>query len=122
MPSIDLNADLGENAPGSVVSDDAGLLELVSSANVSCGFHAGTTEGIAATLAEAVRRGVVIGAHPSYRDREHFGRLFLDVEPAVLQAEIEEQLGLLIDLASAVGGRVDYVKPHGALYHRIIPD
>ena len=122
MPSIDLNADLGENAPGSVISDDAGLLELVSSANVSGGFHAGTIEGIVETLAEAVRRGVVIGAHPSYRDREHFGRLPLDVEPAVLQAEVEEQIGLLVDLAGAAGGRVAYVKPHGALYNRIVHD
>lgn len=120
MTAIDLNADLGENAPDRIVSDDGAMLELVTSANVSCGFHAGTPEGIHDTLAAAVDRGVAIGAHPSYDDHEGFGRRTLEVTPAALQAQIEYQIGALMGLASAVGGRVGYVKPHGALYNDIV--
>lgn len=119
---IDLNSDLGENVPSRIVSDDRAMLEIVSSANVSCGFHAGDAAGIRATLAAAVQRGVVIGAHPGYRDYENFGRLEMDIDSATLQAEVEYQLGALMGLASAVGGRVRYVKPHGALYNTIARD
>ncbi len=119
---IDLNSDLGENVPSRVISDDAAMLEIVSSANVSCGFHAGSTTGIRETLATAVRHGVVIGAHPGYRDYENFGRTEMDVDSATLQADVEYQLGALMGLASAVGGRVQYVKPHGALYNAIAHD
>ncbi|GAT74421.1 LamB/YcsF family protein [Microbacterium sp. HM58-2] len=122
MAAIDLNSDLGENVPDRVVGDDVAMLEIVTSANVSCGFHAGSPEGIRETLAAAVARGVVIGAHPGYRDYENFGRVDVDVDPATLQAEVEYQLGALTGLASAVGGEVAYVKPHGALYNRIARD
>lgn len=122
MASIDLNSDLGENTAGSVVSDDAGMLEIVSSANVSCGVHAGSPEGIRETLSAAVANGVVIGAHPSYRDRENFGRTPMEPESAALQAELEQQLGSLADRTRAVGGSVAYVKPHGALYNTIARD
>lgn len=122
MPVIDLNSDLGENVPARIVSDDARMLEIVTSANVSCGFHAGSPEGIRDTLAAAVRGGVTIGAHPGYRDHENFGRMDLDVDSATLQADVEYQLGALMGLASAVGGRVSYVKPHGALYNAIARD
>ncbi|WP_194421355.1 LamB/YcsF family protein [Microbacterium abyssi] len=122
MPMIDLNSDLGENVPDRVVSDDAAMLEIVTSANVSCGFHAGSPEGIRATLAAAVRGGVVIGAHPGYRDYENFGRTKVDIDSATLQAHVEYQLGALIGLTSAVGGTVAYVKPHGALYNTIARD
>lgn len=122
MRTIDLNSDLGENTPDRIVGDDASMLEIVSSANVSCGFHAGSPEGIRETLAAAVRAGVVIGAHPGYRDYENFGRTPVDVDSATLQAQVEYQLGALIGLASAVGGSVAYVKPHGALYNTIARD
>ncbi len=122
MASIDLNSDLGENVPGRVVSDDAAMLEIVTSANVSCGFHAGSPEGIRETLAAAVAGGVVIGAHPGYRDYENFGRTAMDLDSATLQAHVEYQLGALIGLTAAVGGRVAYVKPHGALYNTIARD
>ncbi|MFJ4045681.1 LamB/YcsF family protein [Microbacterium sp. NPDC089987] len=122
MASIDLNSDLGENSAEHTVSDDAAMLEIVTSANVSCGFHAGSAEGIRDTLAAAVANGVVIGAHPSYRDRENFGRSPLEPDSRTLQAEVEYQLGALIALAGAVGGRVAYVKPHGALYNTIARD
>ncbi|WP_454131737.1 LamB/YcsF family protein [Microbacterium lacticum] len=122
MAVIDLNSDLGENVADRVVSDDAAMLEIVTSANVSCGFHAGSPEGIRETLAAAVRGGVVIGAHPGYRDYDNFGRTNVDIDSATLQAHVEYQLGALIALASAVGGRVAYVKPHGALYNTIARD
>ena len=122
MASIDLNSDLGENVPGRIVSDDAAMLEIVTSANVSCGFHAGSPEGIRETLAAAVAGGVVIGAHPGYRDYENFGRTAMDLDSDTLQAHVEYQLGALIGLTAAVGGRVAYVKPHGALYNTIARD
>lgn len=122
MTSIDLNSDLGENVADRIVSDDAGMLRLVTSANVSCGFHAGSPEGIRETLAAAVEGGVVIGAHPGYRDYENFGRTRLDLDSATLQAHVEYQLGALMGLAAAVGGTVSYVKPHGALYNAIARD
>lgn len=122
MPMIDLNSDLGENIPGRLVSDDAAMIEIVTSANVSCGFHAGTPAGIRETLASAVRHGVVIGAHPGYRDYENFGRTEMDVDSATLQADVEYQLSALVGLAAGVGGRVEYVKPHGALYNTIAHD
>ncbi len=122
MPTIDLNSDLGENEPDRVVSDDAAMLRVVTSANVSCGFHAGTPEGIRSTLAAAVAAGVTIGAHPGYRDPEGFGRRPMEVDSATLQAHVEYQLGALDALARAVGGAVAYVKPHGALYNAIARD
>ena len=122
MATIDLNADLGENSPGRVVSDDSAMLRVVSSANVSCGFHAGTAEGIRSTLAAASSRGVIVGAHPSYLDRDHFGRRAIDVDAATLQAQVEYQLGALMALATAVGAKVSYIKPHGALYNTIAVD
>ena len=119
---IDLNSDLGENVPDRVVSDDSAMLGLVTSANVSCGFHAGNPEGIHATVDAAVKGGVVIGAHPGYDDYEGFGRRALDVPAATLQAQVEYQIGALIGLTTGVGGEVAYVKPHGGLYNAIVRD
>ncbi|MGO2941509.1 MAG: LamB/YcsF family protein [Brevibacterium aurantiacum] len=120
--AIDLNSDLGENVPDRVVSDDAAMLDLVTSANVSCGFHAGSPEGIRETLAAATKGGVVIGAHPGYDDYEGFGRRPLDVPAATLQAQVEYQIGALLGLTAAVGASVAYVKPHGGLYNAIVRD
>lgn len=122
MALIDLNSDLGENVPDRIVGDDEAMLRVVTSANVSCGFHAGSPEGIRATLAAAVANGVTIGAHPGYRDYEGFGRRASDVDSATLQAHVEYQLGALQALAAAVGGSAAYVKPHGALYNTIARD
>ena len=122
MTTIDLNSDLGENAADRIVGDDEAMLRIVTSANISCGFHAGNPRGIRQTLAAAVANGVAIGAHPGYRDYEGFGRRPLEVDSATLQAEVEYQLGALQALAGAVGGRVVYVKPHGALYNAIARD
>lgn len=114
---VDLNADLGEE-----VTDDAGLLAVVTSANVACGFHAGSRATMQAVCEEAVRRGVSLGAQVSYDDREHFGRRSLDVAPDVLSEQVAEQCGVLSEIAVAAGGGVAYLKPHGALYHRVAVD
>lgn len=122
MTSIDLNSDLGENTPGRIVGDDQAMLKIVSSANVACGFHAGYPAGIRQTLQYAADQSVTVGAHPGYDDFENFGRTPVQIEPAELQAQVEYQLGALMGLASAVGTKVRYVKPHGALYNTIAKD
>jgi UPF0271 protein len=114
---IDLNADVGEGVDG-----DVELLAVVTSASVACGFHAGDASTMRALCAEAVERGVAIGAHVGYRDREGFGRRALDVTPAAVEAETVEQISALTSHAAEAGGRVAYVKPHGALYHRATVD
>lgn len=116
-PFVDLNADLGEE-----VTDDVGLLAVVSSASVACGYHAGTPQTMRAVCAEAARRGVSIGAQVSYADRENFGRVAQDLPSAVLTAQIADQVGTLSEIALSEGVSVRYVKPHGALYHRVIDD
>ena len=115
--SIDLNADLGEG-----VTDDAGLLEVVTSANVACGFHAGDEDVMRQVCAAAADRGVVVGAQVSYRDREGFGRRTMDVPAEVLAEWVAEQVATLTRIARAAGTDVSYVKPHGALYNRAADD
>lgn len=115
--AIDLNADVGEG-----FADDERLLDVVTSANVACGFHAGSAETMRVVCAAAAERNVAIGAHPSYRDREGFGRRDLDVELDVLRADIAEQVAVLVGIAEDEGAEVTYVKPHGALYTRAIAD
>lgn len=117
MPYIDLNADLGEG-----VTDDEGLLAIVTSANVACGFHAGDEATMRAVCEEAVRLGVAIGAQVSYDDREGFGRRAMDVPYAVLRDQVVEQVGVLSAIAVGAGTAVTYVKPHGALYNRVVED
>jgi len=115
--TIDLNADLGEE-----VTDDAALLAVVTSANVACGYHAGSVAIMRAVCEEAARRGVSVGAQVSYDDRPHFGRVAVDVAHDVLRDQVADQVGTLADLAEAAGTRVSYLKPHGALYHRTMDD
>ncbi|QPK80383.1 LamB/YcsF family protein [Corynebacterium lizhenjunii] len=117
---IDLNADLGETTAGNPVADDAAMLEMVSSANVACGFHAGEPHSIAATLRDCAAHGVTVGAHPAYNDKAAFGRRFIDYSPAELADEVTYQIGALDALARANGTAVRYVKPHGALYNAIV--
>jgi len=114
---IDLNADLGEG-----VTDDAGLLAVVSSANVACGYHAGDVATMTAVCEEAARRGVAVGAQVSYDDREGFGRRALDVPHDVLREQVADQVRALSAIAGRAGTRVGYLKPHGALYHRVAED
>lgn len=114
---VDLNADLGEGAP-----DDDELLALVSSANIACGWHAGDARLMQATVASALARGVAIGAHPSYPDRDNFGRSEMQLTPEQVRADLIYQIGALQALAHAAGGRLHHVKPHGALYNQAARD
>lgn len=122
MKTIDLNSDLGEGYGAWRMGDDAAMLEVVSSANVACGFHAGDPAGILRTVKAAAARGVAIGAHVSYPDLVGFGRRDMDIAPADLTADVVYQIGALAGLAAAAGTTVRYVKPHGALYNRIAVD
>ena len=117
---MDLNSDLGEGFGAWRLGDDDAMLDVVSSANIACGFHAGDPRTLLATCERAVARGVVIGAQVGYRDLAGFGRRFIDYEGADLVADVIYQLGALDGLARAAGDRVLYVKPHGALYNAIV--
>ncbi len=114
---IDLNADLGEG-----VTDDAGLLEVVTSANVACGYHAGDEPTMRQVCQQASRWGVAVGAQVSYDDRANFGRLALDVPFEVLRGQVADQVDVLSRIAAEAGVAVSYVKPHGALYNRVVDD
>ncbi|QKW30995.1 LamB/YcsF family protein [Streptomyces seoulensis] len=122
MHSIDLNADLGEGFGRWRLTDDEQLLSVVTSANVACGFHAGDAVTMRRVCELAAARGVRIGAQVSYRDLAGFGRRAMDVPPDELAAEVAYQIGALEVFARAAGARVSYVKPHGALYNRVVRD
>ncbi|WP_028803612.1 LamB/YcsF family protein [Streptomyces sp. 142MFCol3.1] len=122
MTPIDLNADLGEGFGRWRLTDDEQLLSVVTSANVACGFHAGDAATMRRVCALAAERGVRIGAQVSYRDLAGFGRRAMDVPPDELAAEVAYQIGALEVFARAAGARVAYVKPHGALYNRVVHD
>ncbi len=119
MTVVDLNADLGESFGRWTLGDDAAMLELVTSANVACGFHAGDPTTLWEVCRAAAAAGVAVGAQVGYRDLAGFGRRFIDVSPADLTADVIYQVGALDALARAAGTRVTYVKPHGALYHAV---
>jgi UPF0271 protein len=110
--AVDLNVDAGEGLPG-----EGELLPLCTSVNVACGLHAGDAPTMAATVAAAARLGLAVGAHPSYPDREGFGRRRLQRRPAEVRADVLYQLGALAAVCRPLGVRLHHVKPHGALYH-----
>ncbi|HUA07685.1 MAG TPA: 5-oxoprolinase subunit PxpA [Candidatus Acidoferrales bacterium] len=112
MTRIDLNADLGEGC-----GDDEALLAVVTSANVACGVHAGDQQIMEATVRAALARGVAIGAHPSYPDRENFGRVPMDRSPEEVSADVIAQTRTLAAIARSQGARLRHVKAHGALYN-----
>ena len=118
--SVDLNSDLGEGFGAWTLGDDDAMLELGTSANIACGFHAGDPTTLLATCESAATRGVRIGAQVGYRDLAGFGRRFIDVSPKDLTADVIYQIGALDGLARVAGSRVTYVKPHGALYNAIV--
>lgn len=119
---MDLNSDLGESFGPWRMGDDASMLDVVTSANVACGFHAGDPAGILNTLRQARVRGVVVGAHVGYPDLVGFGRRKMEPTSDELVADVIYQIGALQGLAAAAGTRVCYVKPHGALYNTIAED
>jgi UPF0271 protein len=112
---IDLNSDLGEAYGPWIMGNDELILDSVTSANVACGGHAGDPETMYKTLRLAADRGVTVGAHPGYADREGFGRRVIPMQPAEIGRMVAAQVGALIAIAGLAGSRVRYVKPHGAL-------
>jgi UPF0271 protein len=118
--SLDFNADVGESFGRWRLGDDAAMVAQITSANVACGFHAGDPLTLRRVCAAAVAAGVAIGAQVGYRDLAGFGRRFVDVAPDDLTADVLYQLGALDGIARAAGGRVTYLKPHGALYNAIV--
>ncbi|NNH73910.1 LamB/YcsF family protein [Nocardia uniformis] len=120
--AFDLNSDLGEGFGAWSMGDDAAMLDIVTSANIACGFHAGDPSIMRRTCALAVAKGVRIGAHIGYRDLIGFGRRALAISPEELRDETLYQIGGLDAFARAAGDRVRYVKPHGALYHAAAAD
>lgn len=122
MVRIDLNSDLGESFGPWAMGDDASMLDIVTSANIACGFHAGDPAGILSVLKEAVARGVTIGAHVGYRDLVGFGRRVMEPSSSELIGDVIYQIGALEGLAKAAGTSISYVKPHGALYNTIAKD
>ncbi|MBN3728866.1 5-oxoprolinase subunit PxpA [Burkholderia sp. Ac-20379] len=114
---IDLNADLGEGCGA-----DEALLDLVTSANIACGWHAGGAQAMRDCVRWAIERRVAIGAHPSFLDPDNFGRKEMDLPPGEIYAGVLYQLGALAAIARAEGGRLAHVKPHGALYNQAARD
>lgn len=122
MPSIDLNADLAEGFGVWQLGDDEAMLDIVTSANLACGFHAGNPFALAHACRAAAKRGVRIGAQVGYFDLAGFGRRRIDVAPAELAADVIYQIGAMQALARTAGSALGYVKPHGALYNTIVHD
>ncbi len=114
---IDLNADLGEGC-----DNDEALLGLVSSANIACGWHAGDAMTMRQCVRWAIDKGVAIGAHPSFPDRENFGRSEMNLPPEDVVAGVLYQVGALAAIVKAEGGTLAHVKPHGALYNQAVKD
>ncbi len=114
---VDLNADLGEGC-----ANDEALLQRVSSANIACGFHAGDALTMQQSVRLAMKYGVAIGAHPSFPDRENFGRSAMQLPPETVYAQMVYQLGALAAITRAEGGKMIHVKPHGMLYNQAATD
>jgi UPF0271 protein len=119
---IDLNADVGEGCGSGPDGSDAALIALVSSANIACGGHAGDARSMRRCLADCLAHGVSAGAHPSYPDRQGFGRRALDIPPGQLHEALRQQILSLAEIAGSMGVRLGHVKPHGALYNQAAVD
>jgi 5-oxoprolinase (ATP-hydrolysing) subunit A len=113
--TIDLNCDMGEG-----MGDDLAMLAYVTSANIACGYHAGDPTTMRRVVGAALAAGVAVGAHPGLPDRENFGRLVMPISPAEAYALVLYQVGALAGFARAAGGRLNHVKPHGALYNMAV--
>jgi UPF0271 protein len=117
---IDLNCDMGELPEAIADGTQEALMRSITSANVACGGHAGDEQTMRATVQQALRHGVAVGAHPGYADRENFGRLELNISVAEVAESVFEQVRTLAQIAEACGARVVHVKPHGALYNQAV--
>jgi UPF0271 protein len=122
MTPINLNADLGESFGAWTMGSDAALLQVIHSANIACGFHAGDPVVMRETVRLAIANSVSLGAHPSFPDLQGFGRRVMQLSPRELEATILYQVGALQAMAAAEGGRVTHVKPHGALNNMACAD
>src|SRR5215472_9116290 len=111
---IDLNCDMGELDDA---AHEAALMQYITSANVACGGHAGDEQTMERTVRLALERGVRIGAHPGYPDRENFGRLEMAMRPAEIAATVHQQIARLDAIVKHLHGTIVHVKPHGALYN-----
>jgi 5-oxoprolinase (ATP-hydrolysing) subunit A len=120
MVTVDLNADVGEGFGHWPLGDDDAMLNVVTSANIACGYHAGDASTMRRASEQAAARGVAIGAQVGYRDLPGFGRRFIDIEPEALVNDVIAQIAALDGFARVAGSRVRYVKPHGALYNAIV--
>lgn len=115
MDHVDLNADMGESFGPWKMGDDEALLDVITSANIACGFHAGDADVMAATMARAVERGVGIGAHPGFPDLQGFGRRKMDIPGGTLANMVRYQVAAAQGMARVAGGRVRHLKLHGAM-------
>ena len=118
MKAIDINCDMGESFGRFSLGQDVEMMELVSTINIACGFHAGDPLVIETTVANAIRYGVAIGAHPSYPDLQGFGRRAMDLTPEEIEAMVLYQIGAVSGFVKAAGSNLNHVKPHGALYNQ----
>ena len=119
---VDLNSDLGESFGSYTMGMDERILELISSANIACGFHAGDPDVMHKTVQLALKNGVAIGAHPGFPDLVGFGRRTMATSPQEVYTMMVYQIGALNGFIKAEGGRMQHVKPHGALYNMAAKD
>jgi len=122
MSRMDINCDMGEIAADVADGTQEALMQSVTSVNIACGGHAGDAAMMRATVEQALRAGVAIGAHPGYEDREHFGRVEMALSAEAIAAAVERQLRAFEQVANACGAEVVHVKPHGALYNQAARD
>ena len=120
--TLDLNCDMGEGFGAYKMGNDIEILDHVTSANIACGFHAGDPPTMRRIVAAAISKGVAIGAHPGLPDLQGFGRRNMQISPAEAYAMVVYQVGALAGFARAAGGRLNHVKPHGALYNMAAKD
>lgn len=122
MKQMDLNCDMGELPEMLADGTQEALTKFVTSVNVACGGHAGDEEMMRATIEQALRHGVAVGAHPGYADRENFGRVELDLSAEEIRESVYRQVATLANVAAKCGAVVTHVKPHGALYNQAARD
>ncbi len=122
MKRIDLNCDMGELLPGESNNFDQEIMPYISSCNIACGFHSGTPAIIESTIKSALKHNVKIGAHPSYNDKENFGRKSLSIQWDQLMPELKYQIYAIKGMVENNGGKLYHVKAHGALYNDMVKD
>ena len=122
MPSIDINCDMGESYGRYQVGNDDDIFPFITSCNIACGFHGGDPVTIERTIRKALEHGVNIGAHPSYPDLSGFGRRKMVLSEGELKSLIKYQVAAIKGITESLGGKVTYVKPHGALYNSMVKD